>query len=204
MRMALSHPVCKGHVLRNTDALIENLTPAAGRDTDGSPSALGVQPKQAVADLLQLQARVRARQPEAELSNSSPAMPKPTHRARVSCASLAQPLLRLSGPSVSLRVSCSGRARFLLGREDIGSQVIAGHLQPRHEARTDSRWLQVADEAAVLNSAFLVQKDVGQDNHPALHSFNGADVGHFARAIAQPGLLHDQIERRGDLRRARP
>jgi transposase-like protein len=65
-RLALQHQVCKSHVLRNTDALIESLTPAAEQDTDGSLSALGVQPEQAVADLQQLKAWVRTRQPETE------------------------------------------------------------------------------------------------------------------------------------------
>ena len=65
-RMALSHQVCKSHVLRNTDALIESLAPAAAQDTDGSLGALGVPPEQAVADLQQLTAWVRTRQPETE------------------------------------------------------------------------------------------------------------------------------------------
>jgi len=65
-RMALQHQVCKSHVLRNTDALIESLTPAAAQDSDGSLSALGVLPEQAVADLQQLKVWVRTRQPETE------------------------------------------------------------------------------------------------------------------------------------------
>jgi len=64
--LALPHQVCKSHVLRNTDALIESLLPAAMQDIDGSLCALGVHPEQAVADLQQLQACIRSRQPETQ------------------------------------------------------------------------------------------------------------------------------------------
>lgn len=64
--LALQHQVCKSHVLRNTDALIESLIPAVQQDADGSLRALGVEPEQAVADLQQLRAWVRTRQPETE------------------------------------------------------------------------------------------------------------------------------------------
>jgi Transposase IS66 family len=65
-RLALQHQVCKSHVLRNTDTLIESLTPAAKQDTDGSLRALKVEPEQAVADLQQLHTWVRTRLPETE------------------------------------------------------------------------------------------------------------------------------------------
>ena len=65
-RLALQHQVCKAHVLRNTEALVENLLPAAAQDADRSLSALGVTPQQAVADLQRLVECVRTRQPEAK------------------------------------------------------------------------------------------------------------------------------------------
>ncbi len=65
-RLALQHQVCKSHVLRNTDALVESLVPAAEQDADGSLSALALSPQQTVADLLHLKDWVRTRLPETE------------------------------------------------------------------------------------------------------------------------------------------
>lgn len=62
--VGLAHQVCKSHVQRNTDALIESLRPEASRDGDGSRHAIGVEPTQAVADLERLGQLVRSRQPE--------------------------------------------------------------------------------------------------------------------------------------------
>jgi hypothetical protein len=69
--LALEHQVCKGHVVRNTEALIESYTDVAARDADGSLSAIGVTPEQAVADLERLGQLIHSRQPEqeAELEN---------------------------------------------------------------------------------------------------------------------------------------
>ena len=62
----LKHQVCKSHVKRNTDALIENLKPLAESDKDGSLAAIGVSPQQAVADLERLGELIRSRQPQQE------------------------------------------------------------------------------------------------------------------------------------------
>lgn len=62
----LMHQVCKSHVKRNTDALIENLKPIAAADRDGSLAAIGVSPEQAVADLERLGELIRSRQPHQE------------------------------------------------------------------------------------------------------------------------------------------
>jgi len=63
--LAIAHQVCKSHVKRNTEALVENLSPLAARDPDGSLAAIGVSPQQAVDDLQRLVQLVRQRQPEA-------------------------------------------------------------------------------------------------------------------------------------------
>ncbi len=63
-RLGLDQQVCKAHVVRNTDALVENLTPAVGRDADGSLAALGVSPAQAAADVKRLGELVHSRQPQ--------------------------------------------------------------------------------------------------------------------------------------------
>jgi hypothetical protein len=46
----LEHQVCKAHVLRNTDTLIERYQPLVANDADGSLAAIGVSPEQAAAD----------------------------------------------------------------------------------------------------------------------------------------------------------
>jgi len=58
------HQVCKSHVTRNTESLIESLGPAAATDADGSLAAIGVTPEQAQADLERLGALVISRRPE--------------------------------------------------------------------------------------------------------------------------------------------
>lgn len=63
--VGLPQQVCKSHVVRNTDALITDLTDALGRD-DGSLAAIGVTPQQAEADLADLARLIRSRQPAEE------------------------------------------------------------------------------------------------------------------------------------------
>lgn len=56
--------VCKGHVGRNTEALVESLQTEAATDADGSLAAIGIPPEEAVADLKRLDELVRTRRPE--------------------------------------------------------------------------------------------------------------------------------------------
>ncbi len=49
--VGVQHQVCKAHVLRNTQTLIERYQPLVARDADGSLQAIGVSPQQAAADL---------------------------------------------------------------------------------------------------------------------------------------------------------
>jgi hypothetical protein len=62
--LALDHQVCKSHVRRNTQALIDTLTPAVAPDLDGSLAAIGVSGPQAVADLQRLDELIHTRQPD--------------------------------------------------------------------------------------------------------------------------------------------
>ena len=48
--LGLEQQVCKGHVNRNTQALIDSLLPEATMDADGSLAASGVSAEQATAD----------------------------------------------------------------------------------------------------------------------------------------------------------
>jgi hypothetical protein len=49
--VGIQHQVCKAHVLRNTEALIEKYQPLVATDAGGSLKAIGVSPEQAAADL---------------------------------------------------------------------------------------------------------------------------------------------------------
>jgi len=62
--LGLEQQVCKGHVKRNTEGLIEDLQTSATTDTDGSLTAIGTAPEHAVADLERLAELIRTRQPE--------------------------------------------------------------------------------------------------------------------------------------------
>jgi hypothetical protein len=64
--LALEHQVCKGHVKRNTEALINSYKELAAQDADGSLSAIGVAPEQALADLERLGELIHSRQPKQE------------------------------------------------------------------------------------------------------------------------------------------
>jgi transposase-like protein len=64
--LGLEHQVCKGHVKRNTEVLIDNLASLAGSDQDGSLAAIGVTPEQTLKDLKRLGELILSRQPEEE------------------------------------------------------------------------------------------------------------------------------------------
>lgn len=59
----LQHQVCKAHVLRNTEAWVEQMRPRLEEDADGSLRAIEVVPEQAVADCDELLRLMRERQP---------------------------------------------------------------------------------------------------------------------------------------------
>ena len=62
--VGLQHQVCKAHVLRNTESLIERYQPLVAADADGSLAAIGVSREQAAADLTRLGQLVKSRQRE--------------------------------------------------------------------------------------------------------------------------------------------
>src|SRR5438067_8138531 len=62
--VGMQHQVCKAHVKRNTEALIEKYQPLVTKDADGSLKAIGVRPEQAAADLVRLGELVKSRQKE--------------------------------------------------------------------------------------------------------------------------------------------
>jgi len=59
-----SHQVCKSHVGRNTDALIDELTAIIQSGQDHSLEAIGVVSEQALSDLAMLKTLIHTRQPE--------------------------------------------------------------------------------------------------------------------------------------------
>lgn len=64
--LGLEHQVCKSHVKRNTEVLIDNLASLVGTDEDGSLAAIGVQTEQALGDLERLGELILSRQPGEE------------------------------------------------------------------------------------------------------------------------------------------
>lgn len=64
--LGLEHQVCKSHVKRNTETLIDNLKPKVESDEDGSLAEIGVTPEQATKDLERLGKLILSRQPPEE------------------------------------------------------------------------------------------------------------------------------------------
>ena len=62
--IGVHHQVCKAHVKRNTEELIERYQPLVAKDANGSLQAIGVKPAQAEADLKRLGELVKSRQRE--------------------------------------------------------------------------------------------------------------------------------------------
>ena len=62
--VGMQHQVCKAHVKRNTEDLIERTLPLVAKDADRSLQAIGVSPEQAIADLKRLGELVKSRQRE--------------------------------------------------------------------------------------------------------------------------------------------
>jgi hypothetical protein len=88
--LGIDHQVCKSHVKRNTEALIESPASATAEDKDASLTDIGVSPEQAIADLLRLGELIQNRQPDeqAELETLHrryihAAPPRPGERASV-------------------------------------------------------------------------------------------------------------------------
>ncbi len=62
--VGVQHQVCKAHVLRNTEDLIDKYQPLVAKDAEGSLQAIGVSPQQAAADLTRLGELVKSRERE--------------------------------------------------------------------------------------------------------------------------------------------
>jgi transposase-like protein len=97
--LGLEHQVCKSHVKRNTQDLIDELCPKVATDADGSLSACGVDPGQAEADLKRLGELIVSRRPEevTEVQEMHQRYLKATPPRKGERASLAYRLRRLFG-----------------------------------------------------------------------------------------------------------
>jgi hypothetical protein len=62
--VGVQHQVCKAHVLRNTETLIDKYQPLVVKDADGSLKAIGVSSEQAAVDLTRLGELVKSRRRE--------------------------------------------------------------------------------------------------------------------------------------------
>ena len=65
--VGLPHQVCIAHVLRNTDAWLDQVATAVGSDADGSLAEIQVTPEQALADGARLRELIHERPPEAKI-----------------------------------------------------------------------------------------------------------------------------------------
>jgi transposase-like protein len=65
-KLGQEHQICKSHVKRNTETLIDNLESKAAVDEDGSLAEIDVTPEQASKDLERLGELILSRQPEEE------------------------------------------------------------------------------------------------------------------------------------------
>jgi transposase-like protein len=65
-KLGQAHQICKSHVKRNTQTLIDNLEPKAAEDEDGSLAEIDVTPEQASEDLERLGELILSRQPDEE------------------------------------------------------------------------------------------------------------------------------------------
>jgi hypothetical protein len=65
-KLGQEHQVCKSHVKRNTEAIIDNLEPKVAADEDSSLAEIDVTPEQASRDLERLGDLILSRQPEEE------------------------------------------------------------------------------------------------------------------------------------------
>jgi len=65
-KLELRHQVCKSHVVRNTQELVESLAQAIKAGEDRSLEAIGIAPEEALVDLERLVELIHSRQPEEE------------------------------------------------------------------------------------------------------------------------------------------
>jgi len=86
----LEQQVCKGHVKRNTESLVEQLRSEINAAVDNSLVESGVRPQQALADLGRLAELIEKRRPEdgdelatMHLRYTSAAPPRPEHKASI-------------------------------------------------------------------------------------------------------------------------
>jgi len=64
--LGMEHQVCKSHVKRNTEVLVDSLGEQVKTDQDGSLAAIDVSPEQALKDLKRLEELTDSRQPQDE------------------------------------------------------------------------------------------------------------------------------------------
>jgi hypothetical protein len=113
--LGVAHQICKSHVKRNTEALIESLAPAAVQDEDVSLADIGASPEQAVVDLARLAQLIQSRQPDEQAKLET------LHRR----------YLRAVPPRPGERASIAYRLRLLFLDRWNGSTELAEVLWPR-------------------------------------------------------------------------
>ncbi len=118
--LELEHQVCKSHVRRNTQNLIDELCPKAAKDEDGSLSACGVSPGQAEADQMLLGELIVSRKPEevTEVQEMHHRYIKAAPPRKGERASLAYRLRRLFGDRSKLWSRLTGYRKWNESHDD--------------------------------------------------------------------------------------
>ena len=118
--LGLEQQVCKSHVKRNTEDLIDELCPKVAKDEDGSLSACGVASEQAEADLLRLKELIVSRKPEevTEVQEMHQRYLKAAPPRKGERASLAYRLRRLFGDRSKLWSRLTGYRKWNESHED--------------------------------------------------------------------------------------
>ena len=84
----------------------------------------------------------------------------------------------------------------------IGSTVHVGVRHLLQELRAQPGGLAACPRCGPRASkpgGVVVEEDVLEGDHVALHPLDLGDVGDVARAVLEAGLVHDQVDRGGDL-----
>jgi hypothetical protein len=118
--LGLEHQVCKSHVKRNTQNLIDELCQKVVQDEDGSLKACGADPRQAEADLLRLGELIVSRKPEEvkEVQEMHQRYRKATPPRKGERASLAYRLRRLFGDRSKLWSRLTGYRKWNESHDD--------------------------------------------------------------------------------------
>src|SRR4051794_7890201 len=107
---------------------------------------------------------------------------------------------RTARPPATAAISAISSTAALPGvGEQTGRKRNSHDLELLCEARSDTCRPQTTLDVSVDDAALLPHEYVLEDDHVALHPLDLCDVGDLARAVLEPLLVHDQVDRRRNL-----